>query len=516
MFDNLPPTPEALRRADDATVVTAIEQWNRLEAVASAHRLDAIAELTRRRSGDGERANWSCDYWDAAASEIGAALGVSRGMASSQMQIASTLRHRLPKVAALFLAGELSARIVSAISWRTYLIQDEEALQIVDAALADAATAWGPLSAYKLEQAIDLWIDRYDPGALRRTRVSARSRDVSIGAADDQTGIASLWGRLYATDAALLDHRLIQMANDVCDDDPRTIAQRRADALGALAAGTDRLACTCGDPDCPSAGDDARARSVVVNVFADESALEGQPDRHMSGEGPPSRPITPDMPLLEALTPLPEPDIPVTPRVKPPAALIMGGGVTPTPLLAELIKNGAKVHRLELPADDPEPTYQPSTRLAEFIRCRDLTCRFPGCDRPAEFCDIDHTLPYPIGPTHPSNLKCLCRKHHLLKTFWTGIDGWADTQLADGTVIWTAPNGKTYTTRPGSRLMFPKWCSSTGQPPKAPALAAPTNYRAVMMPARRRTRAAERLRRVAYERALNDACVAERNKPPPF
>jgi hypothetical protein len=50
--------------------------------------------------------------------------------------------------------------------------------------------------------------------------------------------------------------------------------------------------------------------------------------------------------------------------------------------------------------------------LERFIRCRDLTCRFPGCDRPAELCDIDHTVPYPLGLTHPSNLKCVCRKQH--------------------------------------------------------------------------------------------------------
>ena len=48
---------------------------------------------------------------------------------------------------------------------------------------------------------------------------------------------------------------------------------------------------------------------------------------------------------------------------------------------------------------------------------------------PVEFCDVDHTIPYPIGPTHPSNLKCLCREHHRLKTF----GGWRDTQLPGGT-----------------------------------------------------------------------------------
>jgi hypothetical protein len=37
-----------------------------------------------------------------------------------------------------------------------------------------------------------------------------------------------------------------------------------------------------------------------------------------------------------------------------------------------------------------------------------------------------------------------------------------------------------------------------------------------MMPRRRRTRAADRARRINEERALNDAYVAERNRPPPF
>jgi hypothetical protein len=37
-----------------------------------------------------------------------------------------------------------------------------------------------------------------------------------------------------------------------------------------------------------------------------------------------------------------------------------------------------------------------------------------------------------------------------------------------------------------------------------------------MMPKRRRTRAADRARRIQEERALNEAHVAERSRPPPF
>jgi hypothetical protein len=103
-----------------------------------------------------------------------------------------------------------------------------------------------------------------------------------------------------------------------------------------------------------------------------------------------------------------------------------------TPLLAELIRSGAKVRHVRKPGGDPEPVHRPSTALDEFVRLRDLTCRFPNCDAPAESCDLDHTRPWPRGPTHPSKLKCLCRKHHLLKAFWTG---WSDQQLPDGTTV---------------------------------------------------------------------------------
>ena len=83
----------------------------------------------------------------------------------------------------------------------------------------------------------------------------------------------------------------------------------------------------------------------------------------------------------------------------PPAAHLIGGGTLPAPMIAELIRNGAKIQPVRHPGDaPPEPGYRPSAALERFIRCRDMTCRFPGCDHPAEFADIDHTIPYPLRP----------------------------------------------------------------------------------------------------------------------
>jgi hypothetical protein len=507
------PSAESLPGADDAAVLTAIADCARAEAVAAARRMTAIAEMvTRRADGPTDCAHWSCDNWDAMAAEVAAAQGISHAMASGQMYLAVALRDRLPKVAALFAEGAISARLASAMVWHTDLIKDPDTLRLVDETLAADAKHFGPMSVSKTAQAIDAIVDRHDPAALRRARAGARGRHVTISPADDHSGTASLWGSLLATDAAVLERQLTHMAEQVCPDDPRTLDQRRADALGALAAGGQHLACGCGRAECPAGLEtDPRASAVVIHVVAHEDTLDAQPDPHTSGERA-SRPITPGMTLAEALAPDLEPDLPPAPG--PPAAHLLGGGTLTASMVAELIRDGAKVRPLRFPADaPPEPSYRPSVQLQRFIRCRDMTCRFPGCDQPAEFADIDHTIPYPLGLTHPSNLKCLCRKHHLLKTFWPG---WRDQQWPDGTIVWTSPTGHKYVTRPGSRLLFPALCLPTGELPSAATPYPSPGDRGIMMPTRRRTREQDRNHRIDAERALNDGHVAERNKPPPF
>jgi biotin carboxyl carrier protein len=155
--------------------------------------------------------------------------------------------------------------------------------------------------------------------------------------------------------------------------------------------------------DCLAGADtDQRAKSVVIHVVAEAAAANAQPDPQMSGEA--------------AVEPITEPAPPTrTPKKQPTAVLTSGGGVVPAPMLAELIRDGAQLRPLIHPGNrvTPEPGYRPSAALDTFVRCRDMTCRFPNCDQPAEFCDVDHTIPYPLGLTHPSNLKCLCRKHAL-------------------------------------------------------------------------------------------------------
>src|SRR5689334_5137846 len=96
---------------DDYALTEVIAAEARASAAADARKYGAIAELERRQNTV-ERANWACDGWDAAAAEIAAALNLSHGRACGEMELAVTLRDRLPKVAALFLAGDVNARRV--------------------------------------------------------------------------------------------------------------------------------------------------------------------------------------------------------------------------------------------------------------------------------------------------------------------------------------------------------------------------------------------------------------------
>src|SRR6185436_10886745 len=63
------------------------------------------------------------------------------------------------------------------------------------------------------------------------------------------------------------------VAETVCPADPRTKDQRRADAIGAVAHGNDRLACLCNTDDCP-ARDNPPSTGVVVYVIASADTLD--------------------------------------------------------------------------------------------------------------------------------------------------------------------------------------------------------------------------------------------------
>ncbi len=490
MFDTkLLPDAATLRGLDDAGLVDVMRAAARLESAVIACKFAAAAELYQRRLSEQDaedREQWCIDGWEQVAAEVAAAQRISRGRAAGQLRYGLELSERLPKLAALFAAGEVDFRVIAAVVFRTELMIDTDALARLDKWLVRNAPRWSGWSHNKIVAMVDFWIQKLEPAAVRVARETEESRH--IGVAPLHSGLAEIWGDVRAPDALAFDRRLDELAGTVCPADPRTKAQRRADALSALAARATAMPCACGSPDCPAAGSEATVGEVVIHVLADAATVDG--------------------------------------RSSEPGYVPGCGGISAEAIrqLATFAKLRPVVHPKNGP---PEPGYRPSTALADFIRCRDLTCRFPGCDQPAEHADIDHTVPWPLGPTHPSNLKLLCRRHHLLKTFYCGPSGWRDRQESDGTVVWTSPSGHTYTTKPGGSAFFPQFAVPTAELALPTCRPTPSENRGLMMPVRRRTRADDRAARHRYERGINEARIAvaaaERakrqaacNDPPPF
>ncbi|MGH3584173.1 MAG: DUF222 domain-containing protein, partial [Mycobacterium sp.] len=402
---------------------------------------------------------------------MGATACMTSETASSFLLVATALRDRFPKVQALFLAGLIDYRMVKAIVTRSVLVTDPEARRALDTALAEALATWEPMSIEKTEQNIDTLIEQVDPHAVRRTHTKARSRSVDISI-DDGTGLAILFGTLFAPDATALDSRLNTLADTVCPGDPRTKDQRRSDAIGALSHGADRLICLCDTTDCPAAeippstgvviyivahhdtitgpaepppdgshdpddspapddadnpdepdGPDAPEDSPVPDGAndsddhadrstpddagsagdsgsADGAGHSGDPDRAspdhtttsdraadecagLDGHPPPlfSKPLR-ELTWTDLATP--EPGGPATIR---PAAM-MGGQFLPGAVARRAALNATLTVILHPGLAPPEPHYRPSKKLADFVRSRDLTCRFPGCKEPATNCDV--------------------------------------------------------------------------------------------------------------------------------
>jgi hypothetical protein len=150
----------------------------------------------------------------------------------------------------------------------------------------------------------------------------------------------------------------------------RTLAQRRADALGEICrAFLDRS-------DRPAVGGERQHVVVLVDVETLERRAPGRSELVDAG------PITPEAARRWAC----DADV---------SRVITGPG--------------------SVPLDLGRRTKVVSASLRRAVVVRDGHCRFPGCDRPPSWCDAHHVRHWAAGgPTCLANLVLLCRRHHRL------------------------------------------------------------------------------------------------------
>jgi hypothetical protein len=359
----------------DVELIEVMGEATRDESTATAQRLLAVGKLYARRAAElAEWNRWRTDATEEVAAEVSAAQNISRGRAKGQIFYGRMLCDRLPAVAKVFVAGVIDFRMVAMIIARTENVE-VDVIGELDRSIAGRAEKWMKLSKPKLQDRIDMWVAKMDPAAVRIPPIvdDHRYLDVDPGAA---AGMAFVSGHIHAADGAALDQRLDALAATVCEHDPRTKTHRRADACGPLARGEATLACQCGREDCPAGSVRAAAAAAVIHVLAEQATLDGTSD---------------------------------TPGYLP------GFGIVPAESVRELAAM-ATCKPVVIPTQ-AESGYRPSAALVDFLRWRDLTCRWPGCEKPAGKSDIDHTVPFPVGPTHPSNRKAYCRSHRLHKPY---------------------------------------------------------------------------------------------------
>jgi hypothetical protein len=132
-----------------------------------------------------------------------------------------------------------------------------------------------------------------------------------------------------------------------------------------------------------------------------------------------------------------------------PSAVFAATGMPASGATLERILCDCDLHRMLL-ADGAVLDYGRGARTApaalyNALIARDGGCRFPGCDRPPEACDVHHVVPYSVGgETTIDNCVLACWSHHPV----LHRDGWSAALARDGTVTVTSPDGETRTSLP--------------------------------------------------------------------
>jgi hypothetical protein len=438
---------------DDAELVSVIQFWERVASSAAAAQLAAIAELARRRPRsfvDGGPAGHSDagdplvpEISEFAVDEVAAALRLSRPAAGARLHVAVELT-RLPTVATALGDGVLDVPKVRAVVDAVAVLDPAVAVAVSQRVLPRAEQQ----TVGQLRASLSRAVLAADPAAaeLRHERAVA-GRAITLQPARD--GMAELWALLPADAAVAVYGRLDALARrDPCDG--RTMDARRADAfvasvLANLAPPEPPAARTSAEPSAqetagqPVAADWKSGMAAGQPVDVGGSSVVQGVRRVGVGRAPglTAATVHVTVPVATALGVGDEP------------GELAGYGPMPASMSRRLADTASwrkvTVDRTTGAVSEIGRTpYTPSAALADLVRIRDATCRFPGCRQPARRCDLDHVVPWPEGPTTAGNLAALCRHHHRLKhqTRWTVRAG------PSGDLLWTSPAGHCYPTSP--------------------------------------------------------------------
>ncbi|WP_313406478.1 DUF222 domain-containing protein [Aeromicrobium sp.] len=357
-------TARALDAARRARALAEFEEWKLIAAhhrrrVAEIDRSDQIVlgkELARRE----------------VTLEIAQALHVTEHRVWAIVSEAEILRERTPAVWAAFRTGDLDAARATAIAdTAERLVQPESWKKLEGAAVAYAVT--------HTVNELRCWLRRFrartEPEQTAiETAQAVEKRHVSVTHNGDGT---SWLNALLPTGVAIAaGERLRRAAKDLPAIDPesgekdrRTRDQKQADLLAHWLTS------------CTGTATDIRAEIAISIAATDLIGLTEGPGVTRAGE-----------PLDQAWV-----------------RELAAGEHT---IFRRLV-----LDPLGRVLDTKIIGYRPTEALRRALHWRDGTCRVMGCLAPVRETDLDHAIDYDSGgETSARNLRCLCRKHHNMKS----------------------------------------------------------------------------------------------------
>lgn len=409
-----PALAELLSGADPVEVavcdlVDVIAACERLGSWVTSMQVAAMAELSRRPAfaPEGPRDEW--DDLRSAGLDVAARLSLAPSTGERRVGLARQLVEELPGTFIALANGAIDYRRASAIADAVVGLRHEQVTAVEEMVLPRA----GDRTVSQHRAAVERAVIAADPAdAHRRHQRAARRRRVDFLLEGDGMGEvrAELSAEGLAMVRAALDSAAVGMTS-ANPSDERTVDQRRADALVELA----RLSLASG------------WLSGVVDQLGELGGIKlAAAQRHR-----PSIQVTVPMSTLFGLDEEP--------------AELAGYGPICACVARRLAAEGTWRRLVTDPVtgallDYGRTTYRPPQELVDFVTARDQTCRAPGCQQPAHRCQIDHTTPFPVGPTSEGNTGPFCLRHHNLKTHGK----WRIEQPAPGVFVWNSPSGHAY------------------------------------------------------------------------
>ena len=390
--------------ANDFELMDAVEALHRTRAALDLERAKVLARIwSTRRSSDAD---------EAALREVSMISGVSMAAAERMLSASLALEQGLPATRAALLEGTMP--------WSHVEVIVDGARQVrlcdVDRYEAEAIRLVTGAGIGQAKDRVRRLIDRLDPEEMTaRHEKEHAERDVTLQPAAN--GMA--WLNLYldAPTAVAIHDRLTRGSVGLHGEEGETrcIGQLRADLAADLLLAA-----------LPEASD----WDVLDRARRTWNALDIVPQVHVT------------VPVLTLLG-----------RSEEPGNLRGYGPIDPE-TARRLTARAPSLYRVLVDPGTDTVTqvgrehYEVPPALRRFLQLRDEQCRFPGCRRSADLCDIDHTIPwFWSGETNAENLAHLCRVHHRLKD-----RGWTAELHDDGVMVWTSPYGRRRITLPAVAL----------------------------------------------------------------